>query len=127
MAQSKQHWFRQALLNNKCDFCTALLLKGFPGIQSFRTHGRFVPRLRRFVPTFGRFVPHPLVDSYPTLWSIRTPPSGRFVPHPLVDSYPTLWSTRTPPSGRFVLHPLVDSFPTLWSIRTQEIMTQSVL
>ena len=40
------------------------------GIQSFRTHGRFVPRrfvprLRCFVPTFGRFVPNPLVDSYP--------------------------------------------------------------
>ena len=33
--------------------------------RSFRTHGRFVPRLRRFVPTFGRFVPNPLVDSYP--------------------------------------------------------------
>ena len=42
------------------------------GIQSFRTHGLFVPGLRRFVPTFGRFVPNPLVDSYPTLWSIRT-------------------------------------------------------
>ena len=31
---------------------------GLRGIQSFRTHGRFVP-------TFGRFVPNPLVDSYP--------------------------------------------------------------
>ena len=36
---------------------------GLMGIQSFRTHGRFVPR--RFVPTFGRFVPNPLIDSYP--------------------------------------------------------------
>ena len=44
------------------------------GIQSFRIHGRFVPRrfvprLRCFVPTFGRFVPNPLVDSVPKkLW-----------------------------------------------------------
>ena len=36
------------------------------GIQSFRTHGSFVPRLRRFVLTFDQFVPSPLNDSYPT-------------------------------------------------------------
>ena len=43
----------------------ALSVRAFIGIQSFRTHGRFVPRLRRLVPTFGRFVPNPLLDSYP--------------------------------------------------------------
>ena len=36
--------------------------------QSFRTHGSFVPRLRRFVPTF---------------WSVHTQLSGRFVPNKL--------------------------------------------
>ena len=46
------------------------------GIQSFRTHGsfvprRFVPRLRRFVPTFDQFVPNPLVDSYPTNYDTK--------------------------------------------------------
>ena len=40
------------------------------GIQSFRTHGsfvprRFVPRLKRFVPIFGWLVPNSLVYSYP--------------------------------------------------------------
>ena len=41
--------------------------------QSFRTHGRFVPR--RFVPRLGRFVPN--------FQSVRTQPSGRFVPNEL--------------------------------------------
>ena len=41
------------------------------GIQSIRTHGRFVPRLRRFAPTFGQFVLNPLVDSYPTNCCIK--------------------------------------------------------
>ena len=42
------------------------------GIQSFRTHGSFVPR--RFVPRLGRFVPtfrNPLVDSYPITCHIK--------------------------------------------------------
>ena len=38
------------------------------GIQSFRTHESFVPRLRPFVPTFR---------------SVRTQPAGRFVPKKL--------------------------------------------
>ena len=41
--------------------------------QSFRTHGRFVPR--RFVPRLGRFVPN--------FQSVRTQPSSRFVPNKL--------------------------------------------
>ena len=41
--------------------------------QSFRTHGRFVPR--RFVPRLGRFVPN--------FQSVHTQPSGRFVPNKL--------------------------------------------
>ena len=46
------------------------------GIQSFRTHGsfvprRFVPRLRSFVATFDQFVPNPMDVSYPTNYDTK--------------------------------------------------------
>ena len=50
--------------------CSQLTVRAY---QSFRTHGRFVPR--RFVPRLGRFVPN--------FQSVRTQPSGRFVPNKL--------------------------------------------
>ena len=47
------------------------------GIQSFRTHGSFVPRrfilsLRHFVAAFDQFVPNPLDDSYPTNYDTKS-------------------------------------------------------
>ena len=44
--------------------CSSFLIAEVKGMQSFRTHGCFVPE--RFIPRLRHFVPNPLDDSYPT-------------------------------------------------------------